>query len=119
MLGVAETGAVAAYLAGEEGEICGVELVGLLEVGHTHAEVAQFMDGRGALLEALELIDTAMLLLRLFMDCVSSSQPAFIHISNKTTHGHWNFISAILTKFSFISGCLGARGSAGSCPYTR
>ena len=51
-----------AHLAGVEIEVCRVEVVALGKVGDAHAKVAELVDWCWALLEALELIDAAVLL---------------------------------------------------------
>ena len=48
-----------------EVKVCRVELVALGKVGDAHAKVAELVDGRRTLLEALELVDAAVLFDRL------------------------------------------------------
>lgn len=55
------------YFAGKEVEILGVEFIAFLKVCHTHAVVTKLMNRRRAFLESLELVDVAVLLLRLFV----------------------------------------------------
>ena len=64
-----------AYLAGMEVEVGGVEVVASGKVGHTHAEMAKFVDRSGALLEALELVLGAVLLDRLCAHELGTANP--------------------------------------------
>lgn len=57
-----------------EVEIDRVEIISLCKVCHADAEVAKLVNGRWPLLEALELIDTAVLLGRL-LACQQISRP--------------------------------------------
>lgn len=59
-------GVVMDKLGGVEVEVCRVEIVAFVKVRYTQAEVAQFVYGCGPPLEALGLVDVAVLLLGLF-----------------------------------------------------
>lgn len=50
------------YLAGVEVEVAAVKLVAFGIVGYAHSEVTELVHRRRSLLEALELVDTAVLL---------------------------------------------------------
>lgn len=57
---------VCIHLARVKVEVACVELVALGKVGYAHAKVAELVDGCWAFLEALELVDVAVLLVRLW-----------------------------------------------------